>query len=343
MPDMDSSITSQRFGEFELSADGELFKSGQRVKLSGQPVTVLQILLEVPGRIVSREELQKRIWPSESFGDFDHGLNAAVQRLRDVLGDSAAVPKFIETVPRRGYRFIGQLEGHGSDIRPALVSGRVLLILTVSVTVLAVGLVMSLSPIARHYNNRGVQLQNSGDLQGAIKSYQRALVFRSGYAEAHYNLADAYEELPAYDKALEEYQKAIEADPKLYEAYNNLARLYVKRRRDPEAALELLDRALSLNPQEPSVQYSLYKNYGWANLELHLSGQAETSLRRAIALDPARGAAHCLLARVLDVQENPGSAFKEWEVCAAYSGQIEVEPEWRAEAEERLNSKEARK
>jgi DNA-binding winged helix-turn-helix (wHTH) protein/Tfp pilus assembly protein PilF len=339
---MNSSVTSQRFGEFELSAEGELFKSGQRVKLAGQPVMVLQILLEVPGRIVSREELQKRIWPGDSFGDFDHGLNAAVQRLRDVLGDSAAVPKFIETVPRRGYRFIGQLEGGETPEKPSFVVGRVVLISTLVTAALVFGFFMDRSRIARHYNDRGVRLQHSGDLQGAITSYQRAIIFRSDYAEAHYNLADVYEELPAYDRALEEYQKAIEIDPRLYEAYNNLARLYIKRLKDYPAALELLDRAINLNPQEPAVQYSLYKNYGWANFELHLSGQAEASLRRAIALDGSRGAAHCLLAKVLDVQENHGAAFKEWESCAAYSGQTEVEPEWRAEAEERLN-KEAQK
>src|SRR5947209_7533479 len=106
MPEVKLSADSVRFGEFELSADGELFKAGQRQRLAGQPIKVLQILLEQPGTIVTREELQKRIWPGDSFGDFEHGLNAAVQRLRDVLSDSAATPTFIETIPRRGYRFI---------------------------------------------------------------------------------------------------------------------------------------------------------------------------------------------------------------------------------------------
>ena len=100
-----------RFGPFEVSPDsGELRKNGRRLKLSGQAVQVLVILIENPGQVVAREELQKKLWPGASFGDFDHGLNAAVNRLRDVLGDSVAKPKFIETVPRHGYRFIGQLE-----------------------------------------------------------------------------------------------------------------------------------------------------------------------------------------------------------------------------------------
>jgi DNA-binding winged helix-turn-helix (wHTH) protein len=96
-----------RFGPFEVSPDsGELRRNGVRLKLSGQAIQVLTLLLENPGRIVAREELQQKLWPGASFGDFDHGLNAAVNRLREVLSDSATEPQFIETVPRRGYRFI---------------------------------------------------------------------------------------------------------------------------------------------------------------------------------------------------------------------------------------------
>jgi DNA-binding winged helix-turn-helix (wHTH) protein len=111
VPGINSSVTSLRFAEFELTLDGELLRDGNRVKLAGQPIIVLQILLECPGSVVTRGELQKRIWPSESFGDFNQGLNAAIQRLRDALGDSASTPRFIETVPRRGYRFIGRIQG----------------------------------------------------------------------------------------------------------------------------------------------------------------------------------------------------------------------------------------
>src|SRR5262250_2446880 len=104
-----------RFGPFEISSDsGELRKSGVRVKVSGQAIQVLCMLLQDPGRLVTRDELQQKLWPGASFGDFDHGLNAAVNRLREVLGDSATEPKFIETVPRRGYRFIGNIETQDS-------------------------------------------------------------------------------------------------------------------------------------------------------------------------------------------------------------------------------------
>jgi tetratricopeptide (TPR) repeat protein len=196
--------------------------------------------------------------------------------------------------------------------------------------------VTSLPWVARFYNNRGVRLQQEGQLKAAIQNYQRALTLNGGYAAAHYNLADAYEEIPNYDRALDEYQRAIDADLMFYPAYNNLSRLYILRRRDSGAALRLLDRAMSLKPQEPSVQYSLYKNYGWANFELHNPGQAEQNLRLAIGLYPGRGAAHCLLAQVLDGQGKPADAMSEWESCSAYSANEDVEPEWRSEARERL-------
>ncbi len=93
---------------------------------------------------------------------------------------------------------------------------------------------------------------------------------------------------------------------------------------------------MNLKPQEPSVRYSLHKNYGWANFELRQLGQAEQNLKLALAVNSDRGAAHCLLAKVLDAQQKAAVALAEWEACAAYSNQEEVEPEWRNEAQERL-------
>src|SRR5262245_13124307 len=96
-----------RFGAFEVDLRArELRKGGLKRKLGGQPFEVLAMLLERPGDLVTREELHKRLWKDDTFVDFDHGLNAIVNRLREVLGDSSDNPRFIETVPRRGYRFI---------------------------------------------------------------------------------------------------------------------------------------------------------------------------------------------------------------------------------------------
>lgn len=96
-----------RFGVFELDlVSEELFKRGIRVKIQGQPLQVLAVLLERPGEIITREELRKRVWDDDTFVDFDHSLNISINKLRDTLGDSAATPRFIETLPRRGYRFL---------------------------------------------------------------------------------------------------------------------------------------------------------------------------------------------------------------------------------------------
>jgi len=99
-----------RFGTFEVDLRlRELRKNGIRIKLAGQPFQILVILLEHPGDLVTREQLQRWLWPSDTFVDFDRGLNAAINRVREALGDSAESPRFVETLPRRGYRFIGAL------------------------------------------------------------------------------------------------------------------------------------------------------------------------------------------------------------------------------------------
>jgi DNA-binding winged helix-turn-helix (wHTH) protein len=100
------------FGPFELDTrSGELRKESIRLKVPDQSIEILKALVEHPGELVTREELRERLWPANTFVDFEHGLNAAVRRLREALGDSADSPSYIETLPRRGYRFIGSVEG----------------------------------------------------------------------------------------------------------------------------------------------------------------------------------------------------------------------------------------
>jgi len=112
MPNPSGSVCHAHFGSFEVDfRSGELLKNGRRVRLQDQPLQVLAMLLEQPGKVVSREELRQRLWPTDTFVDFDHGLNNAINRLRDALNDSTEAPRFIETLPRRGYRFVAQLEG----------------------------------------------------------------------------------------------------------------------------------------------------------------------------------------------------------------------------------------
>jgi TolB-like protein/DNA-binding winged helix-turn-helix (wHTH) protein/Tfp pilus assembly protein PilF len=121
LPQPPSSATVLRFGPIEVDLRAaELRRQGRKVKLQEQPLQVLAMLLERPGDVVTREELRQKLWPADTFVDFDHGLNSAVARLREALNDSADRPKYIETITRRGYRFIGQLD-NASNTETAIV------------------------------------------------------------------------------------------------------------------------------------------------------------------------------------------------------------------------------
>jgi Tol biopolymer transport system component/DNA-binding winged helix-turn-helix (wHTH) protein len=114
MADPASSPHRVRVGEFHVDLDsGEIISNGTRVRLQGQSLELLKALLERPGMMVGRDELRQRLWPNDTFVDFDHGLNAAVRRLRETLGDSADAPRFVETIPRKGYRLVA-----ATDVAP---------------------------------------------------------------------------------------------------------------------------------------------------------------------------------------------------------------------------------
>jgi cholera toxin transcriptional activator len=115
--------TGYRFGVFEAdSCTGELRRKGVRVKLHSQPFQVLLMLLERPGAMVTRDEICRELWPDGSFVDYEHGVNSAVNRLRDALGDKASSPRFVETLARRGYRFVAPVERIG-EVAIAAVEG----------------------------------------------------------------------------------------------------------------------------------------------------------------------------------------------------------------------------
>lgn len=101
-----------KFGLYEADlSSGELFREGRKLRMQEQPFQVLVALLERPGEVVTREDLRQRLWPSDTFVDFDHSLNTAVNKIREALGDSASSPRFVETLARRGYRFIASVNG----------------------------------------------------------------------------------------------------------------------------------------------------------------------------------------------------------------------------------------
>lgn len=115
-----------RFGVFEADAvTRELRRQGMRVKLNAQPFQVLLMLLERPGEILTREEISRELWPGGTFVDFEHGVNSAVNRIREALGDTAGSPRFVETLARRGYRFVADVErvAPGENSSPAPLDG----------------------------------------------------------------------------------------------------------------------------------------------------------------------------------------------------------------------------
>ncbi|MFY9529982.1 MAG: winged helix-turn-helix domain-containing protein [Candidatus Acidiferrales bacterium] len=111
MPEMPQSANCVRFGAYEADLRaGELRKQGRRIKLAGRPFQILAILLERPGELITRQELQQKLWSADTFVDFEHCVNSAIKTLREALGDSAKKPRFVETLARRGYRFVGAVE-----------------------------------------------------------------------------------------------------------------------------------------------------------------------------------------------------------------------------------------
>src|SRR5262250_3118056 len=134
-----TSSTLLRFGVFEADLRaGELRKQGVRVKLQEQPFQVLVVLLQRPGEVVTREELRNHNWPPDTFVDFDNSLNTAINKLREALGDSADNPRFIETLPRRGYRFLTPVTSDASKKRDAGVTGGWIALLVSAIGILVV-------------------------------------------------------------------------------------------------------------------------------------------------------------------------------------------------------------
>lgn len=116
MPPQQQNSSRYRFGPFEVCLEtGELLKNGRRVHLQRKPFEVLAALLERPGKLVSRESLRQRLWPADTFVDFDNGVNTALSKLREALGDSSEKPQYIETLEGRGYRFLSSVEELGAQ------------------------------------------------------------------------------------------------------------------------------------------------------------------------------------------------------------------------------------
>ena len=182
-----------RFATFEVDLrSGELRKGGMKLKLGGQPFQVLAILLERPGDIVTRDELQKRLWP-ETFVDVDHNLNTAINKIREALSDTADNPHFVETLPRRGYRFIASVN-RGQQIPAAAIPKKLLPIRRIMPAIVAIAFLMLVvgvawwlhSPTTALDRSQWVQLTKLPDSasQPALSPDGRMLAFVRGYATA---------------------------------------------------------------------------------------------------------------------------------------------------------------
>lgn len=224
------------------------------------------------------------------------------------------------------------------------------LTLAAGLIVVAVSLCSSVRPIATYYNASGLNKEAQHQVSAAIHDYLRAIRLDPGFAEAHYNLANAYETTMNFDKAMEEYWLAIYGDPQkgtviqkdVKFAYLNLARLYIIFRKDFRTARQLLDEGfrvqVQLNPEDyKDVQYKLYRNRGWANLGLKLFQQAEEDLRNALRLRPHGPAARYLLARALEEQQQIPQAMEAYRrfLTDAYREEDALQPEWVSNAQER--------
>jgi DNA-binding winged helix-turn-helix (wHTH) protein len=271
--------TVRRFGDFELDlAAGELRRRGARLALQDQPLRLLAELVQRPGELVSREELKKTLWGDDVFVDFEAGLNTAVRRVREVLGDSAVSPRFVETVPRRGYRFVAAVEGPSDgadDPARARALGREPAVWVLTAALLAAGL--------------GWWLGRS-DMRGPTPT---RLAGVEGDARVHMMTARHFSDLRTRDgleKAIAAYQSALAAEPALAQAYSGIASCYLLLGiydywRPLEAftpARSMVARALELDDRSASAQLVAGMLSAFGDWKLDA---AEARLDRALELD----------------------------------------------------------
>jgi tetratricopeptide (TPR) repeat protein len=235
----------------------------------------------------------------------------------------------------------------GSSTKPDRLKGyftrRVLISAVAALVALSLLMEWARPKVAGIYNNQGAELYEKRQLTYAIQKYQRAISLEPAFAQAHFNMGNAYEDVLDYEKAIGEYELSIMSDHAFYRPYNNLARLYILHRGQPLKALQMVDAALALpvDPQddEKAVKYRLYKNRGWANLGLKNYQQARVDLERALEFVSNGADARCLMAQVLDAQKD-AAADGEWVLCKTLADQQpgEAEANWSGLALERMKT-----
>lgn len=303
-----------RFADFEVDVRaGELLRAGRRLRLPPKPFAVLLALLESPGEVVLRDELRRRLWPDNTVVDFDNNLNSAVNTLREVLADTAESPRYVETLPRRGYRLVAPVEWSRSPatapagLDPAPRQARALgLVVTLA---LLVGVVAFLArrgdpgegsvprevdPAAYDAFLRGRRLLDgrAGQSRAEIARYavaelERATALDPAFAPAWAALSEAWQSVPAPPREWEAparaaARRALELDPDLGAAHLRLGLLHLYFDYDWEAAGRELDRAVELEPGSSPAHQALA---GYLAI-LGRHDEAAASMRRAMELEP---------------------------------------------------------
>ena len=312
------------FGVFQVNlAARELRKHGVRMRLHGQPFCILSLLLEKPGEVISREEMRQRLWPSDTFVDFEHSLNTAIKKLRRALGDSAENSRYVETIPRVGYRFVApvvemadtvaqrpvtadRVEAKASSVPLVVEQSRAwrqtVLIAAPILLIAGLGVYFAFSRFGSHTQP---QPQAAGEIHAAVKvpvGSSSSLVPSLKSAEAHeLYLKGLYfwnkRSVPGFQQAIDYFQQATAVDPNYAPAYAGLANsytllvgynsvsaaLYIPQARS--AAMRALE--LDHNLAEGHTALALIvQNHDW-----DWKG-SEKEFRRAIELNPDYATAH---------------------------------------------------
>ena len=272
-----------RFGVFELDSEsGELRKSGSRIRIAQQPAQVLAVLLERPGEVVKREELRQKLWSPDTFVDFDHGLNKSVQKLRDALGDSAESPRFIETIPRVGYRFIAPVREGARPEPEALGSEPVVVAASQGEGALAVETKAS---------SRRVWWLLTGCVVVVL-----ALVVAGAWAyRKHTSEARVAERTPARVVSPEAQDAAIRGQ-RFWNSGNDKAKIYFQ-------------KAVELQPDYADGWIGLSQYYGSGMLEGHVDPREglapmEAAAQKAVELDGSLQDAHTALCASIFFKEH---------------------------------------
>lgn len=307
-----------RFGVYEVDLRrGELRKHGTRVKVQGKPFQVLTVLLERPGEVVAREELRERLWPADTYVEFDDGLNAAVKKLRAALNDSAGRPHYIETIPRRGYRFVAPLTivaaiGPATDMPAAVPTAPPAAVLQE---------VFTRPPSYRRWQRLAAYALPAAALAAS-------LLFGAHHRTVETHRAESVQEVrlgrelwrhrtaESLTQAIDHYNKALELDSTNAAAYSGLADAYIvlpflstiQQNATYPKAKAAAEKAVKLNPSLAEAHTSL------ADVKLYVDWDfdgTEREFQQALALDANYATAHQWYAEFLSLMGRHDQAIRE--------------------------------